>query len=224
MIRLSKEEMIKDASKTVGDMYESISSKKSLDIKDIEISKTALIIVDMINGFVRLGALKSERVEGIVNNITLVQKYFKNNSGEIVAFVDTHTKDSKEFDSYPPHCIKATNESEILDEIKALGGYSIIEKNSTNGFLENKFQDFLKSNPYINTFILVGCCTDICVMQLGVTLKNYFNMINKPSRIIVPIDSVETYSLGEHNGDFIDLISIKLMEFSGIEIVKEIVI
>ena len=31
---------------------------------------------------------------------------------------DAHTKDSKEFDSFPPHCIKGTEEAELVDELK----------------------------------------------------------------------------------------------------------
>lgn len=222
MININKEEMLKSANSAVSSIYDEISSKKALDINEINIKTSALIIIDVINGFVRIGNLKSERVEGIIENIIPIQKHFKKNGGEIIAFVDTHSEDAAEFTAYPSHCIKGSEEAEILPEIKEVGGYSIIEKNSTNGFIEKEFQSFLEENPHIENFILVGCCTDICVMQFALTLKNHFNMVNKSSRIIVPVNSVETFSLESHNGDFVDLISLKLMEWAGMEIVSSI--
>lgn len=53
---------------------------------------------------------------------------------------DSHQKSSQEFITYPPHCLKGSEESEIIEELKIIGGYQLIEKNSTNGFLEPDFQ------------------------------------------------------------------------------------
>jgi len=47
---------------------------------------------------------------------------------EKIAFADCHTDESPEFDAYPKHCMKGTAESEIVDEIKNIGGYTLIEK------------------------------------------------------------------------------------------------
>ncbi|MEG0370776.1 MAG: isochorismatase family cysteine hydrolase [Clostridium sp.] len=222
MIRISKDEMIKSSKSSIGDMYDNLSSKKEINIKEIDISTTALVIVDMINGFVREGALKSSRVEDIVPSILALQKFFVEGRGEILAFVDTHTSGAKEFITYPEHCIEGTTESQVLDEIKLISGYREIKKNSTNGFVEEEFKAFLANNNKIKNFIVVGCCTDICVMQLCLTLKNYFNMKNESSRIIVPINCVETFDLSSHNGDVVDMVSLQLMEWAGIQIVSSI--
>lgn len=222
MINISKEKMLSISTEAVSFIYDEISTKPSLNIKDIDINSSALVIIDVINGFVRIGNLKSERVEGIVGSIVDIQKYFVENSGEIIAFVDTHNEDASEFTSYPPHCVRGTEEAKVLPEIEKVGGYSIIEKNSTNGFIEKEFMEFLEKNNKIENFILVGCCTDICVMQFALTLKNYFNMINKNSRVIVPVNAVETFSLGSHSGDFVDLISLQLMDWAGVEVVSGI--
>ena len=222
MIRLSKENMIKVSVKSIEKIYDNMTQKNTLDLNKINIEKTALVIIDMINGFVRCGALKSERIEDIIPSVVKVQKHFKENKGKIISFIDSHGENAKEFSSYPPHCIKGSGEDEILSEIKEIGGYLEIEKNSTNGFVEKEFKKFLDENKNIADFIVVGCCTDICVMQFATTLKNYFNAENKDVNIIVPIDSVETFDLDSHSGDMIDLLSLQLMEWAGINIVSSI--
>ncbi|MEG0479965.1 MAG: isochorismatase family cysteine hydrolase [Clostridium sp.] len=222
MIRVSREEMINTASVAVGEIYDNIISKESLKLSDIDYTSTALIIVDMINGFIREGMLMSSRVEDIVSPIVKIQEAFVKNKGEIIAFVDTHNEEAMEFKSYPPHCIKGSSESEIITEIKEVSGYRLIEKNSTNGFLEEKFIEFLNNNPSINNFIVVGCCTDICVMQLCLGLKTYLNNKNMDKNITVPVNCTETFDLFSHKGDFVDLMGIQLMEWAGINIVKSI--
>lgn len=222
MIRRSKEEMIKNATEAVEEIYDNLTAKESINIKDIDMDSSVLIIVDMINGFVREGMLKSERVEDIVDSVVSIQREFKRNNGNIIAFVDSHIEDAVEFESYPSHCIKGTSESEILSEIKAVGGYSIIEKNSTNGFLEEMFIEFINKNKHIKNFIVVGCCTDICVMQFCLGLRTYLNNENIRGRVIVPTNCVETFDLFSHRGDFVDLMGLQLMDWAGINIVKSI--
>ncbi|MEF9951573.1 MAG: isochorismatase family cysteine hydrolase [Clostridium sp.] len=222
MIRRSKEEMIKNATEAVEEIYDNLTAKESINIKDIDMDSSVLIIVDMINGFVREGMLKSERVEDIVDSVVSIQREFKRNNGNIIAFVDSHIEDAVEFESYPSHCIKGTSESEILSEIKAVGGYSIIEKNSTNGFLEEMFIEFINKNKHIKNFIVVGCCTDICVMQFCLGLRTYLNNENIKGRVIVPTNCVETFDLFSHRGDFVDLMGLQLMDWAGINIVKSI--
>lgn len=222
MLRLSKENMIETSIKSIEKIYDNISQKEDLDLNKINIEKTVLVIVDMINGFVRCGALKSERIEDIIQGIVKVQKHFKENGGKIISFIDSHSENAKEFSSYPPHCIKGSGEDEVLSEIKQVGGYLEINKNSTNGFVEKEFKHFLDENQNITDFIVVGCCTDICVMQFVTTLKNYFNTENKHVNIIVPINCVETFDLDSHSGDMIDLLSLQLMEWAGAKIVSSI--
>lgn len=47
-------------------------------------------------------------------------------------------------------------------------------------------------------------------------------MQNKKIRIIVPLNAVETYDLGLHNGDLMNVIALYNMITNGIEVVKEI--
>ena len=98
----------------------------------------------------------------------------------------------------------------------------MIFKNSTNGFLEPKFHEWLATHPSVNQFIIVGDCTDICVEQFAITLKTYFNTNNRPSRLIVPIACVETYDLDVHAGDLMNVIALYKMMMNGIEIISHL--
>ena len=60
-------------------------------------------------------------------------------------------------------------------------------------------------------------------MQLALTLKAYSNENKVDTRIIVPINLVDTFELGEHNGYLMNLMSLYMMKNSGIEVVKEII-
>ena len=217
---IEKKNFIQQSIKALEEIYDSLLKLSEFKIEELNPDCTALIIVDMVNGFAREGVLKSDRVEGLIPRINEISKTCDILGIKKLAFADCHTDESPEFKSYPPHCIKSSKESEIVDEIKSLGGYTLINKNSTNGFIENEFQQWLCNNPNINTFIITGDCTDICVQQVAITLKAWFNMKNKDSKIIVPVSVVDTYDLGMHNGELMNVMALYNMQGNGIELVK----
>ncbi|MCG8484097.1 MAG: cysteine hydrolase [Clostridia bacterium] len=216
-----KKNFLENCSKALSEIYDTLNELKELDIKDCESKKTVLVIVDVINGFVREGALKSERIESIIPEIACLSKACDALGIEKLAFCDYHTQESPEFDAYPPHCLAGTFEAEIVDEIKNIGGYKLIPKNSTNGFLEEAFQEWLEQNIDKDTFIITGDCTDICIQQFAITLKTWFNMKNRKSRVIVPMNMVETYDFGVHNGDLVNTMALYNMMINGVEVVKK---
>lgn len=206
--------------KTLIEISEHLSHSKTLCLKDLPVDRTALFIVDMVNGFVKNGPMSSNRIYEINQGIANLVKSCNLYGISCIAFRDCHTAESLEFLSYPPHCLINSEESEITEEIQNAGSLSSIPKNSTNGFLELDFQKWMDSHPKIDHFIIVGDCTDLCISQFSITLKADFNRKNKFSRILVPIDLVETYDLGLHNGDLMNLIALYDMELNGIELIS----
>lgn len=208
---------------TLVEITELLQKAQKIDLKDLMPEKTALVIVDMVNGFAREGALMSPDVEKLIPGITELLRECKDKKIQALAFADCHTEASPEFEAYPIHCLKGTSESEIVDEIRRTGGYMLIPKNSTNGFLEEEFQGWLKDNTEIKNFIVTGDCTDICIQQFAISLKTWFNKQNSKSRIIVPMNTVDTYDLGTHNRDLMNLMAFYNMMINGVEIVSEII-
>jgi nicotinamidase-related amidase len=185
--------------------------------------RTALLIVDLLEGFTREGALASPRALALIPEIARLMKKCRERGIVIGAFADMHSECSPEFGAYPRHCVAGTRESELVDELKTAGGYALIPKNSTNGCFESPFQEWLKAHPAIDHFIMVGVCTDICIEQMSITLKARFNSLDRPSRVIVPMNAVDTFDAGPHAGDFMHVVALHFMMQSGVEVVAAVV-
>jgi len=212
-------------------MLEAINNIKNEinQIDDLSFStlqgNTALIVVDMVKGFCNIGSLSTKRSINAIDPIIHLNSIMKENKK--VFFVDSHNEDSIEFKSYPAHCIKETIEEEIIDELVEYSKDStstIIKKNSINGFHAPEFKEWLKINSDIKNFIVTGVCTDICVETFAISLGTYFNEVNEDKNIIVPINTVETFDFGTHNGDLMNIMSLYKMKSNGIMVVKSIII
>lgn len=223
MKKIDKNEFLDKSSSALQQMVMNVENLEDISIESFEPGKSALVILDMINGFLREGALKSERIEGTVEPIVKLVKMCGKANIPIIAFADCHSEAAPEFESYPAHCIGGTSEAKLIEEIANLGGYRLIPKNSTNGFLEADFQKWLDDNPEITSFIITGDCTDICVLQFALALKAYFNGKNIRSRLVVPVNAVETYDLGEHYGELMNIVALQMMKWNGIELAGRLV-
>ncbi len=204
------------------ELINEINGLPTMSLSDFAPEKTALIVVDVVNGFIREGAMASPLVEGIIPEVAKLMTMCNKAEIPVVAFADCHKEDCSEFASFPPHCVENTSESELVDELKKVGGYFLMKKNSTNGFHEKIFKQCLIQNPTTNTFIVVGDCTDICVMQFCLTLKTWYTQQNRNIDIYIPVNAVETYDAPNHDADFMNIAAYKLMKDSGIKFVKEI--
>lgn len=182
----------------------------------------ALVIVDMVNGFLTEGVLSSPRSASVLpaceNLLRLANAY----QLPTVAFADCHEPECIEFASFPPHCIRGTSESEIAPGLQAIGGYTRIEKNSTNGAITPQFRAWLDTNPQLRRIVVCGVCTDICVMQFCLTLKTLCNQDGRPMELLVPVNAVETYDAPNHNADDFGSAALLLMQQAGITLVQKI--
>lgn len=150
-----------------------------------------LVCVDMVNGFIKEGAMHDKAILEITPAIIELIKHMD----KTVFIADTHEENAQEFSSYPKHCVKGTSESEIIDELKAYATYKI-EKNSTNTFHSKGWQNFMNDEiEKYQDIVICGCCTDICVMQFALTLQTYFHEFNMDKKVIIPINAVETYHI-----------------------------
>lgn len=213
---------VSSAAAYANELADEINSLSPVKLSDFDKDKTVLAIVDIINGFIREGAMHSKNIESIIEPSARLLSECKKAGIAAAAFADCHGKGCAEFDSFPEHCVKGTSESEIVDELKSIGGYTLIEKNSTNGCHEDAFKAFIDEHKQADTFIVCGDCTDICVLQFCLSLKTLFNKENKPMNIIVPINAVETYDAPYHNAAFASLAAYKLMKDCGIRFVSAI--
>ena len=128
-----------------------------------------LIIIDMQNDFIT-GALANKDAEAIIPGIA---DYIKSFKGNIILTRDTHYQDylqTQEGKYLPvPHCLYKTDGWQVHpDIIKALEGrqYDYIDK-ETFGYPAWNNTWVYESDE----IILVGTCTDICVVSNALILK-----------------------------------------------------
>ncbi len=202
-------------------IYDSVISGDSFKIKKSDIPKTAHIAVDMVNGFVKKGALASKEVLSINSDVAEFSAKCEKVGIKNYALCDCHPRNCTEFDSYPVHCLEGDIESRLTDEMQNAAVFKIFPKLSVNGWLEESFQNEIICSPF-NIFIITGDCTDMCVLQLAITLKSAMNRINRPSRIIIPADLVATCPLPSRLPETGELAAILIMQTNGIEVVRNI--
>ena len=213
------------------------------NLPSIELSKflinpdrTALVSIDMINGFCHQGSLASEMVKSIIPEVVILMKKL-NNSGvtRFLLIQDSHDVNAEEFKAYPPHCIKGSEESQTIPEYLDLpfaGKFKVFEKNSVSSFQNTHFSDWLAKNRQIDTFIIVGNCTDICIYQAVLELKTEANSHNTPRRIVVPENCVATFETSletarkigamPHDSVLLHDIFLYSMRLNGAEVFKSI--
>ena len=187
----------------------------------LEKIKDLLIVVDMVNGFVREGKMASPNIEPIIPRIEkLVNEYLNDKEG-VIYIKDTHEPNAREFLRYPEHCVKGTTEADMVDELKKYENMALVyEKNSTSAVFAPGFLDDINNMKNLKRIVITGCCTDICVMNLAIPLQNYLDQINRDIEIVVPQDAVETYDAPVHEANKWNEMAFEFMNQSGIKLVK----
>ena len=220
------------------------NSRPSLHLAEIlnevenDPDRIAVLAVDVTTGFCSDGPLSSPRVGRIARPIAqLFQRAFDLGVRHFILPQDTHSENAVEFESYPAHCVRGTDEPITVPELGSLPFsdlFRIIEKDSISSSIDTDLDDWLDNHPQVTTFLVVGDCTDLCVHQLAMHLRLRANALNlRGVRVILPIDGVDTFDIPvdvaqeigalPHHGDLIHLIFLFNMAQNGIEIIAEAV-
>jgi nicotinamidase/pyrazinamidase len=132
----------------------------------------AVIVVDMLRGFLEEGYPLYCGAESrkIIPNVQRLLKDMQAEDAAIIYLADTHDPDDKEFQMFPPHCVRGTAESEVIPELRDYPGM-VIPKRRYSGFFDTDLEAVLvEIQP--EEVVVVGVCTDICVMHTVADLRN----------------------------------------------------
>jgi len=198
--------------------------------------KTAILSVDVINGFCYEGPLASPRVANIVAPIaSLFTSAWAMGVRQIILCQDTHEPEAVEFSAWPSHCVRGTPEAETVDAFKKLPFYNqlvVFPKNSISSTTNTGLDMWISSHPEFDTYIVVGDCTDLCTYQLAMQIRLDANARQLARRVIVPADCVDTYDYSleaakEHGGlphpaALIHAMFLYHMALNGIEVVNSL--
>lgn len=149
---------------------------------------------------------------------------------------DAHDPGAMEFNSYPAHSVHGSDESAPVPELTALpffeSGVTVMAKNSVDPAEGTALNAWLDAHPDVDTYLVVGDCTDICVYLLAMHLRTRANAANRAARVIVPANAVDTCDLPvaaaresgatPHAADLLHLVFLYHMRLNGIEVVAGI--
>ena len=181
--------------------------------------KKMIFVIDMINGFCKEGALADPKIMNIVPEL---HKFLEEYEGDKIEVRDSHPDDALEFQTFPVHCMKDSYESEGIMELKDVLADSklVFLKNSTCALFAPGMMEFLK-NEKPEEIVVTGCCTDICIQNFAIALRNFFDEMNMDVEIVVPKNAVETYHIPEvHDRKVNNERAYTVMENTGIKLVK----
>jgi nicotinamidase-related amidase len=149
---------------------------------------SALLIIDMLNDFVHPnGVLYSPLSARTIPYIRERLLSAREKGLRVFYICDSHLKDDKEFDRFPPHCVKGTWGAQIVDELAPIDRERIIEKRRYSGFLGTDLDISLKELG-INELIITGVVTNICVLYTSYDAR----MLGY--KVIIPRNCVASFS------------------------------
>ena len=154
----------------------------------------AVIVVDMLRGFLESGRPLDcgETARAIIPAVRRRIEEESARGATIFWVADNHAPDDKEFAMFPPHCIRGTDEAEIIPALADLVDHTnLLPKTRYSGFYGTNLGERLAElRPDVVT--VIGVCTDICVMHTVADARN------RDYSVIVPADCVATFDAQAH--------------------------
>ncbi len=183
--------------------------------------KTGLVIVDEVNGFATVGAgylappVENPQVTRMVAETDRLARAFSQGGRPILAFLDTHVPGKPE-PPYPPHCEAGTGEENLVPKLAWLEQdkhTTLVRKDCINGFVgsigpagRNRVVDWVNRHR-LGAVLVVGICTDICVMDFVLTFLSARNHDLMPglTDILVYEAGCATYDLPKATAETLGL-------------------
>ena len=128
--------------------------------------RKALVVVDMLNDFVRPGAplevpAAREIVPALRRRVAKARR-----DGELVVFVcDTHRKNDPEFArmGWLPHSVEGTPGSGVVSALSPVPGDVVVEKRTYSGFHRTALESVLRRHG-VWAVTLAGCVTNVGIL------------------------------------------------------------
>ena len=193
---------------------------KTDNLKEI---RELLVVVDMVNGFVKEGSLATPSIMRIVPRIEkLLNYYLEKEFGGIAIVRDSHSKNAVEFNVYGSHCIEGTKESELIDELKFVEPYALTYlKNSTNLVFAKNFMNDLSKMENLERIGFTGCLSEVCVENGAISTRNLLDEWNRNTEVGVYSDAIDTYDAENHQSDLITKDALNRMNRNGVKIYRK---
>ncbi|QKQ99204.1 cysteine hydrolase [Metallosphaera tengchongensis] len=150
--------------------------------------KTAVVIVDMQNDFVRKeGKLYVPGAESTINQIKSLISKARESGAKVVYTQDWHMKDDPEFKIWGEHAVAGTWGADIVEELKPEIDDYVVRKLRYDAFFGTSLEYFLNVKG-IDSLVIVGTVANICVLHTaGSAALRWYN-------VVMPMDGISALS------------------------------
>ena len=148
----------------------------------------AVLVIDMLRGFLEEGhpLYCGDRSRRIIPHCQRLLEEELAQGATIFYICDRHAPDDPEFRMFPPHCVEGTAEAEVIPELAPYRG-DIIPKQRYSGFYGTDLAQRLAALAP-DRIVVVGVCTDICVMHSVADARNRDYEVEVPAQCVASFD------------------------------------
>ncbi len=150
-------------------------------------SRSAVIVVDMQNDFVKEGGklLVPSAIETVPAIRRLLERAREKNV-RVIYTQDTHFENDPEWKIWGEHCRYGTWGWQIIEELHPREDDLIVQKNRYDGFYGTWLEHFLSHTWDIRDLVIVGTMSNVCVLHTAASagLRWY--------HIVMPADGIST--------------------------------
>ena len=134
--------------------------------------RTALVVVDMQNGFCHPdGSLYAPGSEAVVDNVAALVDDARDAGATVVFTRDVHPPEQfddahyyDEFDRWGEHVVEGGWEAKILDELAVEPSDHVVEKHTYDAFHETELDGWLSARG-IDDLLVCGTLANVCVLH-----------------------------------------------------------
>lgn len=144
---------------------------RSIEVPEYEIhdevridpARSALVVVDMQNDFVKEGgSLVVPDAEGTIPKIKVLLDLARESGTRVVFTQDTHNEDDPEWEIWPEHAREGSWGWELVEELAPLVDEAVIRKVRYDAFYGTALDHLLRTWD-IETLVICGTVANICV-------------------------------------------------------------
>ncbi len=149
-----------------------------------------VLVVDMVRGFLEPGynLYCGDEAREIIPNVQELLTRETEAGSQVLFISDHHDPDDLEFQIFPVHCVKGTEEPDVIPELAGfVTASNLVPKNRYSGFYNTDLEERLaRLKP--DKLVVCGVCTDICVLHTTSDARNRDYLVEVPANCVATFD------------------------------------